>query len=680
MKCWKCMADIPDGGTFCPVCGADVNGVKETAGTLKTEENERAKGPEPGKGKGLFSSLIWCAVAVALTAGAAFYMKEEPVDAERDTLFYVKNGDFFGVDLSGKQNEPKKYSDLFSDNEYETDFYGGLITDIYGQEQYISKDGKFLYYPGDMDLYTSAYTLYCQEQGKDKVKIDRNVRYYRVTDDNKVIYQKKGNALYLFDGTDRKKLASNADSFSVDDNGKYVIWTSYNDADDYEDFSSKIFCQDLAMAEEKKELESAGELLLASKDFGRILIKKKNSLYLIENFGEPVKLVEDADEVKGVDLDQKSFYFVREPQETLTMMDYVEDDLKASDEAMTAPSRDDYLIEGEAGDTEDETDDDYENDWWNWDTDIVSDEYYEKQEAYEKKTSRDTIRYQLENETADFFKELYFYKDGTETLIDPHWQSFSYYITDENNNNVSYNRNADISVKKVKISEMTDTSDAIYKVQEANYTEPTEVIASGEKTVEIPKEYSGIGQRILSEDGQYLYFLCADGEISWDAENAYKLYCMKLDLENYGQITEIDSDVDVLECTDGPRIYYVKNARNYQGDLYVNGSLLVKNVNEYTTQIIPDSTKVACISDVDQEKNYGTLNVIQDGTATRIADRITYCDIIGENQIIMMQDYNEDKARGKLVYYDGEQTQDLDDDVFGIFPRGVGIECFSWSW
>lgn len=88
---------------------------------------------------------------------------------------------------------------------------------------------------------TPTYTLSYVKGKKDPVKIDSGIEgYYRVTEDNKIVYMKNDN-LYVSDLKDKTKLASDIDYFYLDKAGKNVMWEVSNS-----DGTDDIYYQDLA--------------------------------------------------------------------------------------------------------------------------------------------------------------------------------------------------------------------------------------------------------------------------------------------------------------------------------------------------------------------------------------------------------------------------------------------------
>ncbi|RGZ00656.1 hypothetical protein DXA13_04300 [Clostridium sp. AM58-1XD] len=137
-----------------------------------------------------------------------------------------------------------------------------------------------------------------------------------------VIYQKKNDALYAWDGKEKIKLDSDVAYYKVAKEGGAVIW-EIQDGEEY-----KLYYQKPGKKGEKKKLESGvSEILDTNDDFSRIIILKNDAVYLIEKQGEKVKLAGDILDVKGMNADDLTFYYTAEADQIMTAADYVADDV-----------------------------------------------------------------------------------------------------------------------------------------------------------------------------------------------------------------------------------------------------------------------------------------------------------------------------------------------------------------
>ncbi|WP_181995523.1 hypothetical protein [Clostridium sp. AM58-1XD] len=240
--------------------------------------------------------------------------------ANREKLAYIKDDGLYYTNLKKLKKDPVEFTDELAEDSRDYSFSGIMIpTNVLE----FSKDGKYCYYPDRIDS-GGAFRLMKKKIGskKDSEKIDSDVKSFKVEESGMVIYQKKNDALYAWDGKEKIKLDSDVAYYKVAKEGGAVIW-EIQDGEEY-----KLYYQKPGKKGEKKKLESGvSEILDTNDDFSRIIILKNDAVYLIEKQGEKVKLAGDILDVKGMNADDLTFYYTAEADQIMTAADYVADDV-----------------------------------------------------------------------------------------------------------------------------------------------------------------------------------------------------------------------------------------------------------------------------------------------------------------------------------------------------------------
>ena len=74
-----------------------------------------------------------------------------------------------------------------------------------------------------------------------------------------------------------------------------------------------------------------------------------------------------------------------------------------------------------------------------------------------------------------------------------------------------------------------------------------------------------------------------------------------------------------------------------------------------------------CSADFDDKRNYGTLVMLEGSEKTKIADDVSYWRVMDEDTVLFLTEYNNDRNRGDLRYYNGKTAETIDVDVRAVF-------------
>lgn len=649
--CPNCGQKAEAGSVYCEFCGARLDG---------QEEVQEKKGKVSGKPKFPLIPIIAggvAAVAVAAIAGIFILPKLSfgSSDGLPKELFYVKDESLYGVSLKNSKQEPEEYTDELTDS-------SGIesAVNLLNNVRLLGDDGKYRFIVEDVSYnsnYDPVYDLYYQKGSKEPEKVDTGIEGpYVLTNDNHLLYKKNGN-LYVNDLEDKEKIDSDVSSFYVDEAGKHVLWT----VDEGDEFGKNIYYQDIAMKDEKAELESNARIVACNSDFSKILLNKEGTIYLVRNQGKGEKVAGDADDIYSVDLENETFFYTSSVESSAKAMDYVDDDLAAADGQIKEPVRADYERQ-EPGS-------------FGLMRTVVDDSYYEDQEKYREKESRDRLRESLADyEINNSYTELYYVSKGEETLVTDQLDRVLNYVSAISDSDRELNQNFgsyllytkyEAEDVRVKLSEISSVSDVSSKVQESMNGAALPFVYAGGQEASVELEDMEFYSYSKDAKNNQIYVLAAD---KGDTSGEYDLVSISLDSGSLGSVDEHDTEVNYMEEIAEGELYYLKDVNDRGvGELYCDGENVLSDVMYNSVETVPDSSAVLCLTDPDRNGATGTLTLLKNGADEDLADGVWLFHAFGEKGIAMLSDYSTSRMKGDLSYYNGKETYTIDSDVSCFF-------------
>lgn len=648
--CPNCGQKAEAGSVYCEFCGARMDG---------QEEKNGAKDRVSGKSKfPMIPVIAGGAAAVVVIAAAGIFVLPRIFGGSSDgapkELFYVKDESLYGVSLKNSKQEPEEYTDELGSPGIEPAL--NLLSSV----QLLSEDGKYRFIVENVTYgsdYEPVYDLYYQRGSKEPERVDSDIEgTYILTDDNQLLYKKNGN-LYVSDLKEKEKIDSDVNSFFVDESGKHVLWT----VDEGDEFGNSIYYQDIAMKEEKTELESNARIVARNSDFSKILLNKEGTVYLVRDQGKGEKVVGDADSIYSVDLENETFFYSSFVESTAKAMDYVDDDMAAADAQIKEPVRSDYERQ-EPGS-------------FGLMRTVVDDSYYDDQEKYREKESRDRLRESLADyEFDNSYTELYYVSKGEKTLVTDHLGEVLTYTSSISDSDRDTNKNFgsyllytkyETEDVRVKFSQISSVSDVSSKVQESMSGAALPFVYAGGQEASVDLEDQRLYDYSRDVKNNQIYVLAADQE---DSSGEYDLVSISLDSGSLGSISEHDTEVNNIEGVIDGEVYYLKDLNDRSvGELYCNGENVLTDVMYNSLASVPDSSAVLCLTDPDRNGTTGTLTLLKKGKDEDLADGVGQYHAFGEKDIAMLSDYSTSRMRGDLSYYNGKETYTIDTDVYGFF-------------
>ena len=647
--CPNCGQKSDGSSMYCEACGARLDGKEEKKGKKAGGSSKGVKLP--------IVPIVAGVAGVAVVAAVGFLVIPKIFggssgDVPKE-LFYLKDDALYGVSLKNSKQEPVEY----------TDELGSGASRVLALTPQISKNGKYRFFIEDAEYDSNTgdvvYDLYYQKGKDDPERIESSVEgAYRLTDDNHVIYRKNG-SLYVSDLKDKEKIDSDVVDFYIDEAEKNILWC-VNAGDE---FGYDLYYRDLAMKKDEVKIESDARIEARNGDMSKILLNKDGSLYLVKNQEESEKVASDVVSVYSVDLEKETFFYSTFVESTASAMDYVEDDLAASDAQITEPNRADYERQ--------------EPSYFGMTRTVVDDAYYDAMDVYEEKENRDWLRESLATQEIDnSYTELYYVAEGQETLVTDHLMDV---ISSATVNSSTREKNKDFGSYllytkvnpenvSVKFSQIESVGDVTSKVYESMSGEAETYVYAGGQEAAVDMDDMSMIDRDLDVKNNRLYLLMVDTE-KGDTEG--DLVSVSLASKSLGAVEEHDSDVTSLEAVVDGTLYYTKDVNDRGvGDLYRDGENVLSDVLQYSVEAIPDSSAVLCTTDPDRGSRIGTLTLLKKkGEGEELADGVYQFHAFDEKNIAILADYSENRDRGDLLYYKGKEPYVIDTDVTMFFAH-----------
>lgn len=666
-----------------------------------------AAAPKKGLNKGLLIGGIGVlgvgAVAAAIGLAVTLF------SSKNDNIYYYKDGELVAATTD---KEPKHWEltgrlcdESLSSYEISSLSYMMLLSD----------DGKKLFYPDRLDDETGLYTLYYRDANDSEaepVKVDSEISFYAVNKKATTIYYIKGDeddaTLYRKSLKDDSKtkiadgvepyFCANADLSRI----LYFVSEEVERTEDdyvYTDVVKDIF-EIVDGGEPARVDRGVDSLEYISKDMSELYYIKEDSLYYKKGSEEKVKIASDVYNVVKV-YDSGTVYFVRENESDVTLSTYVDDDLKASDEALEEPvypTRPDYPDYPEYPswydyDTDEEYDAAYDRyllDYAEYEAecdrlddvyDKACDAYWEADAKYDEKLYRDRIRENLEEFTLDVSGYTLCYYNGSEIETVHDSVRSSYYFDDEvaaNSAKILFRGYEAKDVKKVKMSEMGD-SFSIYdleaQVREALFGSTVSYIANGASAAELSVDFGehDTGDLYFNEKGDYVYYFLDSAENSIEAD----LYRAPVTENGLGTEEQYDTEVYFGQLSfEGGHVVYFKDVPETDdgysdgsyGDLYIDKQLVDYDVSRYDLLYNEEEKVWYYLADYDDDDECGELKVYNGKESKSIAADVVSFDVDPSDRLFYINDYSSTYDCGTLYYFDGKKSFKIDEDVTAVLP------------
>lgn len=722
LTCPKCNNELNDDMKFCDRCGASVTEipgeemptaapVEETVVEAPVQEMPEAVPAEETTEGAPIEETAEAAPVKKTVEAALAWIKQIP----KKTLMTVGAGVaavvvvvmLFSLIFGGKANnyglylkdEEIFYSDLKKNSDAwqvtsrlaDSDYIDAaeLASERYtlADYTYISEDGKYIFFVDKLDGGDGA-NLYYRQVGKDKeaVKIDSDVRVYTVNESASVVTYTKGSSRDLYQyqvGKDEKeKVAKDLTNFAVSKDGKKII---------YQNDEGTLYLK--SGKEDKEKIASdISNFEYVSEDYKTVYYTKDESLYKQVIGKDKEEIASDVASVLRV-YESGEVYYLTNAEGEISLMDYVDDDMKSADasitkpvdpvypEAPVEPDEPDYPYSWHYDTTEEyeaavaaydaayaayeEAVETYKTERaaWEDECDRIDTEYDNAWDMYYAKANRDELRESLKEATMDTECYSLCYYNGKESVV----------ITDACENWTSYSMEVPVliyeaysqsDVSKVKLSEVEYVSDIYDMVEEALYTETESFIAVEGTATAVDEEKDATCFRVNKEGTQVFYI----DDIP-DDEDHGTLYTIEIKKGKPGKAEVYDEDVYTSYCyfTETDSFMYFKDYKDGKGELYVDKEKVDYDVRSSGVTVEEDGD-VIYFTDWNDEKDYGTLKIFEGKEPEKISDDASSYVVTPDGRVMYLYDYSKKYHKGELHVWDNGKSRKVDEDVIAILP------------
>ncbi|MBR5596861.1 MAG: zinc ribbon domain-containing protein [Lachnospiraceae bacterium] len=629
--CHECGAANGEEDAFCYACGASFGQGGKKKPSIKLP-------------------IILGAAGVAVVAVICVFAFILSHVGKKESLMYLKDNEIMEL--------VKKEGISIGDSAYEDE------EEIYGPNAYLkydigfSEDGKYMFFPQDYE--NGYFTLYYRPVNNPKAesqKIDSDIASYSILKNNKVVYLKDDERLYISDLKDKEKVASDVLGYAVSVDNKKLAWMATEDR--------QLYICSVDKPEDKQKLDSdVTSVEYYSDDMKDVIYLKEDDLYHISG-GNKEKIKSDVFAAVAIVTDKQDviYYFVEEDEGT-GYETFIHDDYAQADAAMSEPRIEDYQrVEMQ------------QSFWGLREVVVTDDSYYTAWDEYNNKVYRDYIRESFEeNDDYAKYQTMYCYdikKKESEKYTQGLFRDNSVYQTSV----FFYNKVNEEEIEKINLSELVNMSEwEISNEIDRIISEAmnTYLVYNG-KEVEVDIDYSEYEPPhyvdYLDEKNQEVYFALSNRKDADDEDFTYEYTLFKVDFGK-GDVEVFAENFNRIALGNEDGIYYLVEAEEEDGgtvgELYFNDTKIDSDVSVGSVKFLDDGTGVMYLTDLDSENYEGTLKIYKNGKDIKIADDVASYESNESGKIIFLQDYNFKKNRGELKLYSGKEAVLIDSDVTAI--------------
>ena len=685
--CQNCGQQTSTEYTFCQYCGASLaegQPVEQISAEFGVENKIKAllaKLPIklPKKmlmiGAGALAAVVLAIVilVIALSGGK-----------KNNYVLYLKDKEMFFTQVS--KLKPWQVTENLVDVEGVENAQLSYFAQNVGGYVQLSKDGKNIFYIDKIS--DSSMTLYYRSATnakKEPVKIDSDVTRYEISENGKTLVYMKGEDgdLYKHDLKDKEKIATEVSIFYMSKDAKILIWEN-EEGDLYMQKGNK----------DKEKLDSEiGNIERVSEDFKTVWYVKDGSFYEMVLGKDKEKLASDVHSVLAV-YESGEFYYLKSNTAEKVLYDYVDDDLAESDATMTEPvypnypTYPDYPYSWNYETSEAyeaayaEYQKQYEEVQKKYDEDL--EKYYAARDEWWKKESRDSTRQSLKDEKIEQTVYTLYYNNGKadKELTANYASGSAEYSWDKQI--LIYGASEVGEIGKMKMSEIESYWDVYSKVTDAE-EEAAEIYIALKDTV-TTVEQTAAENFWIAEDGKTVYFLdnvdygkeeseefeeseeSEEVKEASDKEPQGELYKMEISGTKVKKTELYDSNVyySNISLKDNGKLLYYKSYKNGKGELYMNKEKVADDVKNYIYDA--DNNAVACMTDWNNEKSYGTLRLWKKGKLEKVEDDVHAYKMTPNGELLFIKEYSTKNYKGDLYILKGSKPKKIDIDVVAIIP------------
>ncbi|MDY5648787.1 MAG: hypothetical protein SPF84_08490, partial [Lachnospiraceae bacterium] len=264
---------------------------------------------------------------------------------------------------------------------------------------------------------------------------------------------------------------------------------------------------------------------------------------------------------------------------------------------------------------------------------------------------------------------LCFFDGKEETVITDSFDRNSCYAAASEKAVITYKAYNQSDFDKVKLSEIESVYDVNNMIDSVLATSADFYVAAKNTVSEIEKEKEVLNFGI-NASGSAIYYIDDVPE----SKNHGSLYRIIIENGEVGEPEVYDNDVYInsIDFVSDKQLKYFKDYKDNVGELYINKEMIDFDVYQPSIAVRTDLNKVFYFNDWNEEKEYGTLKVYQEGETIKIADDLHDFFVNGSGHVLFLSDYSLKYNYGELYeWYNGE-TEKVDEDVSCIIHVSYG--------
>lgn len=722
MNCSTCDSPIVPGSKFCGKCGQKVEHTEveepvqnqETVITTEdpivihevTEHDEQSahshqvttvpdqNAPKNNPLNGLISLLnrykivIGSGLGVIVLALVAIFVIMPLFQNKTAPLVYLGNNELM-LHLEGEKDPIELSSKLVEAEDFEFDSITNIVNSIV---QLNSKQDKMFFIKrvteeGTASLYYRDLKKKPSSWDEDEgIKLASNITpndssAFQITSDgNRVLYFKsydysEGGKLYLHNLEEEALVDNRVGDYWLSEDKSIIYYTKLDEdeVDLYMVYMNKL--------DEKSKIDSnIWTVEDLDSENGTIYYYKSNSnaeddsnesynsltLYSKPLNGDKKKLVSNINHLVGR-ISNDSFYYTVATNNTVSLIDFVEDDMAEQDGGIIEPSYEDYQV------TVTES---YEN-WYTGEIEYYDtyntdyDAYYAAYDKYNDKVERDRIRQELADEVyEDVTYTLYLYTGGKGEKVTDHF--YDYRFVDADSKLIFYSKNDRKTMNKVKLSEVEYASDVVSMYQDTMISSDTVFVA---KDLNVDMEFVGEDKSTYnyewSKANNTLYVI-------EESDSDSKLVSYEWIDGKLSNRKVIDEEVDSFRYVmEDSLLYYYKDVHEGTGELFVfekgETKRIANDVSLYRSSYYTEDKVLFYVTDYDDNQSMGTLNQYKNKTAEKVATDVARYYYNGPSELYYLTEYRSNKGYGELMKV-GEKSKStlIADRVYSIYETNWG--------
>lgn len=654
-------------------------------------------------------SCIALITALSIIIGIISLIKKKPPTAN-DGLTYLKNGNLYTYQF--KEKKQKQLTVNLDDISINSSEDNKIAATDYSTIIKFSNDGRFVLYP-DKE-YNSDLELYCKDLKKDKTyKIDYDVsQYYDFGADGNIYYirQDESKSLYVhnLNENQHQKLESGINWFVMNEYKNKIFISG----------DMQCYFANLSESSSLTKIYTNDECPIVNKvsnDLSKIVISDSQGVYLYDSNTASYTEVFSLDSSKGARLqnvllnEDGTSYYILTRYENIPLEKFFRDDYKESDLLLKEPMR-----ENESNSTD------------------VNNEYHNKASAYRDKIQRDENREKLKDQYISVkYCDLKYY-DGNEIYTLFADRASINIITSSEKNAISI-FDISLNCNELSVFDINDIGySSVDKIRQRCYDIISDLETYGHKTTCIVADgkigilnESDISNFLVEsettvrciynhEKSQAFGYIKVRNDIG---NNSYKVtddYQEPSQINDNGKY-ECDFNISVWswngEMQNNVEVEYVyennglkddelavdfynlqnfqiktygglNDEKHYETSMKVSEGAMARGVYDrvYNNSVIAYGSYCAFLTDIrTKDIITGTLNIIDFSDVPisaehplkkeEIGQNVYSYQILENNKIIYLSDYNQDTKTGNLYYYNGSKSILIDTEVTNIIPR-----------